>query len=270
MATKERDDLEGMLERNKTHLEVALNNMAQGLIMLDADANIILLNDTYRRMYKLPKGILDSRCSLQDVLRIRAENGLFSGDIDSYVKVILARIAQGKASVHHIELKDGRIVRVVERPMAGGGWVATHEDFSEQRHLQRTLERTERFLVTIVDNVREAIVAKDALTLRYMFVNRAAEALFGAPRSDIIGKTARDIFGAETAERIERDDRSLLRPNSAPLVGVQTIETPGNGRRAVAVRRLPVLETDGEAHVLLSLIEDRTEQGGQLSKPQAA
>jgi methyl-accepting chemotaxis protein len=36
-----------------------------------------------------------------------------------------------------VEASDGRIVNVVNTPMAAGGWVATHEDVTEQRKLQQ-------------------------------------------------------------------------------------------------------------------------------------
>ena len=33
--------------------------------------------------------------------------------------------------------KDGRLISVTNRPMAGGGWVATHEDITERRDAER-------------------------------------------------------------------------------------------------------------------------------------
>jgi len=55
-----------------------------------------------------------------------------------------------------------------------------------------------------IENVPEAIVAKDARSLRYVFANRGAERLYGISRREIVGKTARDLFPASNAELIER------------------------------------------------------------------
>ena len=120
------------------------------------------------------------------------------------------------------------------------------------------LEQTERFLVTVIENVPEAIAAKDARSLRYVFVNRAAEKLFDRPRSEIMGKTARELFSPDMADMIERGDRRLLEGNEQPEPAVHNVETP-NGRRVHAVRRVPVRGPDGESHVFLSMIEDRTD-----------
>jgi PAS domain S-box-containing protein len=47
----------------------------------------------------------------------------------------------------------------------------------------------------------------DARSLRYVFANRAAEEMIGMSRAEIMGKTARELFSAETAELLERRDR---------------------------------------------------------------
>jgi PAS domain S-box-containing protein len=138
--------------------------------------------------------------------------------------------------------------------MDGGGWVSTHDDCTEERRMQRVLERTERFLVTVVENVAEAIAAKDARSLRYVFVNRAAEKLFELPRASIIGKTAREIFPVEIADMIERGDRHLIDGNEQLEAMVHVVETPA-GRRIRAVRRVPIRGPDGESRVFLSRIE---------------
>jgi PAS domain S-box-containing protein len=266
----ERDSLGAKLEITKAELGAALNNMDQGLIMLDARANVILVNQQYKKMYGLTDEMVHPGCSLRDLVKVRTERGLLTGGIDDYLSVIKARIVTGEASVNEIELSDGRTIRVFERPMATGGWVATHEDFTEHRRLQRSLERTERFLVSVIENVREAVVAKDARSLRYIFVNRAAESLFGIPRSKIVGRMPREIFGPELADQIERSDAVMLRADAQPQTDLRTMETPGNGRRRMSFRRLPLSGQAG-SHFLLTLIDDKTvEVATGISTPEAA
>jgi PAS domain S-box-containing protein len=259
--SRQRDNLEIQLQENKRHLLAAINSMVPGLIMLDLEGKVILMNEAYRKIYRLPPDLPQSGLTIRDVVQFRVNAGTFSGDIESYVASMLARIEQGKPGVSHAELRDGKVIRIIERAMSGGtGWVATHEDYTEQRHLQRSLERTEQMLAAIIENIHEAIVAKDAASLRYVFVNRAAETLFGIKRSAMLGKTAREVFGLDAAEWIEQGDRALLQPGSAPTTELRTIETPGNGKRLVAIRRLPLAGESADARFLLSMIEDRTEQ----------
>jgi hypothetical protein len=37
--------------------------------------------------------------------------------------------------------------------MPGGGWVATHEDVTEQRRAEQELDETKRFLHSIIENI---------------------------------------------------------------------------------------------------------------------
>jgi PAS domain S-box-containing protein len=259
-ALGQRDRMHDKYLETKWRLAAALNNMAQGLVMIDARGKVLITNRQYRTIYQLPPHIFGPDTTLRDTLAYRAENGMFVGDIDKFVAVILDRVAEGKPFVTEVAVPDGRLIRISEQPMDGGGWVATHEDFTEQRRAGRILERTERFLVTVLENVPVAIVAKDARTQRYTFVNKAAEKFLGLPRAQIIGKSVRDLFPAETAGIIERQDSDLLAGNQESIIVSRTVTTPNNGQRKVVVRRIRVAGQAGESHMLLNIIEDRTDQ----------
>jgi PAS domain S-box-containing protein len=258
-AIGQRDKLDDKYHTKKWQLDAALNNMPQGVVMLDAKARVLLANKQFKTMYALPPKLFESDCTLKDILAHRVKIGSISGDIDVRVFDILARIAKRQPSIQEVVSDDGRVFRISEQPVAGGGWIATHEEITEQRRAQRILERTERFLVTVVENIPEGIVAKDARNLRYVFVNRAAEKMIGMSRAEIMGKTARELFPVETAELIERRDRQLLAENGQLGPVVDTVNSPDGSRRTVAVRRLQIGGPEGESNVFLSMIDDRTD-----------
>jgi len=258
-AMGERDSVIDKYHTKKWQLSAAINSMPQGLIMLDARAKVLVINDQYRKMYGLPSTV-KAGASLKDILQLRVANGLFTGSVEKYIAAIVARISQQQPSSDEVVLGDGRVIGIQERPMHGGGWVAVHDDITEQRRNQRILERTERFLVTVLENVPQALFARDARNMRYTFVNRAAERLLGLSRAEIIGKSVRDIFPTESADLIERKDRDVLEGNPGNEVAIRTVTTPNNGQRTVAVRRLRIAGEVDESQVLLSMIEDRTDQ----------
>lgn len=260
-ALAERDNLNDKYQSKRWQLSAAINSMTQGLVMLDARATVLLVNDQYRALYQLPPDI-KSGSTLEQILQLRKKNGLFSGNVKEHLASIVARIAHQRPSATTIELTDGRVVRVSEQPMAGGGWVATHEDCTEQYRKQRILERTERFLVTVIENVPQAIIAKDSASLKYTFVNSSAEQLFGLPRAAIIGKTARDLFPSGTADAIELQDKQLLAGLNGLEKSFRTIDTPNNGPRRVAVRRIPIDDGMGTSKIFLTMIDEQTDFTG--------
>jgi PAS domain S-box-containing protein len=256
-AMTERDKFNDKYQAKKWQLSAAINSMPQGLIMLDGKANVVAMNGNYRQMYNLPETI-QSGSTLGEILQHRVKSGLFSGDIAAYLAAVLARIAKREPAAYEITLNDGRTIRIHERPMDGGGWVSVQEDVTEQRQRQRILERMERFLATIIENVTEGIIAKDARNQRYVFVNRAAEQMIGMSRGEIIGKTARELFSPDAAELIERRDQQLLAQKQQLEPILDTIDNPTRGRRLISARRIQVGGAGEESHMFVTMIEDRT------------
>ena len=95
-----------------------------------------------------------------------------------------------------------------------------------------------------------------------MFVNKAAEEMIGISRTEIMGKTARELFSADTADLIEQRDRQLMALKQQPEPIVDVVDNPVRGKRTIAVRRLQVGGADRESHLFVSMIEDRTGQTG--------
>lgn len=258
-AVTERDKFNDKYQAKKWQLSAAINSMPQGLIMLDGKANVVAMNANYRRIYDLPETI-QAGSTLEEILQHRVKSGLFSGDIAKYLAAVLDRIARREPAANEIALNDGRIIKIYERPMDGGGWVSVQEDVTELRQRERILERMERFLATIIENVAEGIIAKDARNLRYVFVNKAAEKMIGMSRGDIIGKTARELFSPEAAELIERRDQQLLAQKQQLEPIVDTIDNPARGRRVISARRVQIGGAGEESHMFVTMVEDRTEK----------
>ncbi len=115
----------------------ALNYMSQGLCMFDHAARIVVCNQQYLSMYRLSPEVVKPGCTLRRLIEHRRETGLFTGDVEQYCREIMDSIAAGKSSKWYVGASDGRTVYAINRPMPGGGWVSTHEDVTEQKHLQK-------------------------------------------------------------------------------------------------------------------------------------
>jgi len=256
-AIEERNQFNDRYLEKKWQLSAAINNMPQGFIIFDAKGTVVALNASYRDMYGLPASIAPGS-TLEDVVQQQVKAGFLVANPATYSAAMAARIVKRKAFTDEIVLADDRVISVHERAVDGGAWMALHDDVSTSRKRQRILERTEQFLATIIENIPEAIVAKDARNLRYVLVNKAAETMIGRPRTEIMGRTARELFSVEMADMIERRDRQLIAQKQQLEPIVDTVDNPAGGKRTVAVRRLQVGGPDHESHLFVSMIEDRT------------
>jgi methyl-accepting chemotaxis protein len=125
------------IQVNNKRMRVAINNMSQGLCMFDGNERLVICNQRYLELYNLSSDVVKPGCTLAELLQHRIANGSFSREPDQYRRELVASMAQGQTT--HTELKSatGGVVMMINRPMAGGGWVATHEDISERRDAER-------------------------------------------------------------------------------------------------------------------------------------
>src|SRR5262245_42933721 len=80
-----------LLRVQKLQLDTALNNMRQGLLMFDRDGRVVVINKSYIEMYRLSPELAKPGCTVRDLLQQRAANGMFAGDIDSYINAHIVR-----------------------------------------------------------------------------------------------------------------------------------------------------------------------------------
>jgi diguanylate cyclase (GGDEF)-like protein/PAS domain S-box-containing protein len=241
-------------------LDVALSNMIQGLCMFDAQNRLVICNERYRAMYNIDPRRIWRGCAIQDLLEARKAAGTFPHDPVQYETDLRAALDQGQTFTLNIELKDGRIIAVVNQPTSDGGWVATHEDITEQKRAEGELERTRSFLDTVIENVPSPIIVKDVPALRYVLINRAAEKYLGVDRSAMLGKTSPEVMPEASTQSIQAEDRKLLASGQIEFHDEHVVVTPGNGTRVVTATRLPVMGADGKPQYIISVVHDLTER----------
>ncbi len=133
-------------------------------------------------------------------------------------------------------------------------------DITDRVQAERDRDRNSEFLDRIIENITAAILVKDARDSRYVLINKSAERLWGMPRGQVIGKTAREIFPPTTADVIEENDRQLLKSKSNFFVGDHTLLSPDNATRLVTSNRLAIYDQKGEVQYILGVVEDVTER----------
>jgi diguanylate cyclase (GGDEF)-like protein/PAS domain S-box-containing protein len=241
---------------NREQLDMALNNMRQGLVLYDSDYRLVLCNRRFLDMYGLSPDTAKPGCTFRDILSQRKATGTFSGDPDQYITEMVDHV---RGLTRIAPLPDGRMISVKNSPAPNGGWVSIHDDVTEQRRMEQERDRSQKFLNTIVENAPIPIFVKEASGLRYVLVNRAGEKFWGTSRAEMVGKTAHDLFEKNEADLIAARDEQLLRSDQ-PSFDERQIHTPRNGIRNIVSRRLTVCEDDGKSRYVIGVIEDVTER----------
>jgi PAS domain S-box-containing protein len=140
--------------------------------------------------------------------------------------------------------------------------------------LQIALGQANSFLDSVVENLPDVVVVKDARKLQYLRVNRAFEQLLGHGRHALIGKRAEDVFPQPVADRFETSDREALAGPGIIDEREEIVVTRELGPRVFQTKRIPIAGDTGEPRYLLEISHDVTErrtaeENARLSKLEA-
>ena len=135
--TREREAAAAEIHTQNTRFKAALGNMGEGLCMFDADKRLVICNERYGKMYQLPSDLLQVGTPHSAIIAHRVSHGILKGDTNSGAveqkTAALGQLPVDTSSSRTDELSDGRLICITRQPMAGGGYVATHTDVTEQR-----------------------------------------------------------------------------------------------------------------------------------------
>ena len=182
-------------------MRVALNNMSQGLCMFDRNERLVVCNQRYIELYRSPPTIVvQPGAHARQLLEFRIANGTFSRDPDEYRRELLAAMAQGKTTTAEVKSADGRMISVINRPMADGGWVATHEDITERRDAERERASMQE------QQQRRAMIEQAIAAFRQRVEDHLRTVTDGAMA---MRSTATTLFASSGADLEERRERGV-------------------------------------------------------------
>jgi len=117
---------------------VALDHLSQGFAVFDREQKLVVCNKPYAEMYELPPELTATGATMRAILEYRAARGIhFGSDGQAYIDHVAAIAASNQISTDEFTLWDGRVIRVLFRPLPDGGWVATHEDVTAPRRAEQ-------------------------------------------------------------------------------------------------------------------------------------
>jgi diguanylate cyclase (GGDEF)-like protein/PAS domain S-box-containing protein len=132
------------LREQHRRFNAALNNMSQGLCMIDAEHNVIVCNRRYLEIFGFSPDTVKPGISMREIMQHTVARGnqtaMDATELyDNYVK----RLNAGRASIHR-HLADGRVLEVINEPMPEGGWIITYEDITERYQVEQNIARMAR------------------------------------------------------------------------------------------------------------------------------
>ncbi|MRG72885.1 response regulator [Alphaproteobacteria bacterium HT1-32] len=127
-------------DKERRRLKLMVDNIDQGITMLDADLNHVVMNDKFNEIAGYPKDIVHVGTPMEAAVRYDAERGeLGTGDVETIVRERLSQARKSEALDYTRIRSDGTVLDVRRNPIEGGGFVTTFTDVTEQVRSEEAL-----------------------------------------------------------------------------------------------------------------------------------
>lgn len=166
---------------------LALEQMDQGVILVDADLTVKVINGPLYELFGLPRGFMPGADYAQ-MIQFLARNGEFGpGDPEAIAARHREQALRADPHLYEHRRPDGRVLEVRTRRTTGGGFIRTYTDVTERRRAEDDLAKQRHFLRLTLENMGQGIVLLDR-DLRYIAWNGLALDILGVPEEVMRGR----------------------------------------------------------------------------------
>jgi Na+/proline symporter/CheY-like chemotaxis protein len=248
---------------NQALLATALENMSQGISVVDREFRLVAWNRRYAELFDYPPTLLRPGVPVADLIAHNLRRrGLSGPAVEAEVGKRLAHMRGGTPYVSERPFPNGAMIEIRGNPMPGGGYVATFTDVTAFRRTEEALRQTmETLEQRVAERTREAEMARQAaeqanaeksrflaavshdlmqpLNAAQLFAESLVLRLEGAPERDVAAAlrkalTAGDALLSSLLE-IARLEGGTLRPSIGVFAATELLD-PLAGEAAALAR----------------------------------
>ena len=247
VATSERttDASDNRIEAEHQLLLQAVQHASNGICVFDANRNLIVCNDEYRRIYGYDEGLTRPGTTFRNILQDAFGRRIFPGSEQERLKAELDGLFRRERTTQQCRLSDGSVIEVRVLPLRTGGWLTEHEEITSQVRSEQALQDRNRLLDAALDHMAHGLCAYDA-QFRLIVVNQRYLEIYGLKPEDAVPGTpmielmrrsiARGVHAPGTdAEQMFIDLNERLIKNKEPVLTRRLADG-----RMIAVRHQPM------------------------------
>lgn len=187
-------------------LQLAIENIDQGVALVDSDMNLVAWNSRYQQMFGIPDELVRVGTPIADLIAFNMRRGgVPPTELEEQIARRLEHMRAGRTHRLEREQYDGRIMRIVGNPAPGGGYVTSYSDVTADRRAEQALEQK---VAERTQQLSEAVAALEAATRsKTRFLAAASHDLIQPLNAARLFASAlgEEVRGREPLERLARD-----------------------------------------------------------------
>ena len=245
--THELQQREADLAKEKTRLDLVINNIPVGITLVNEKLQMELSNRQFFDIMRFPIEFFAAGTPFEEFIRHNAERGEYgSGDIEEQIRtrVELAR----EAKPHRFERirPDSSAVEVIGSPTPDGGFVTTYLDITSRARTEAALRISESRFRDFTNAASDWFFETDGEHRFTYFSDRFRE-VTGLQPDGPIGKTREEYAAYAVAKEPEkwRKHREVLDRHEAFHNFEYSLSGGDNAMRHIRVNAVPFFDADG-------------------------
>lgn len=192
-------DSQTQAERFDRHmLQSMLENISEGISVVDQDQKLVAWNSAYVELFDYPPELVRVGEPVANLIEHNLAQGWITGDPAEEARRRISHMRSGKPHAYERQNPDGRFLRIIGRPMPGGGYVTTFADITEDKQREQDLIEANE---TLESRVKDRTSALEELTLELDSARRDAEGA-NASKTRFLAAASHDLLQPLNAARL--------------------------------------------------------------------
>lgn len=123
-----------------TGLSRSLEHLPQGVVIINADLQLVAWNSRYVQLFRIPAELLRVGQPIEALLRHNARRGwLGPSPFDDAIARRLSHLRSGTPHLHESAKDDGTVLEIRGNPLPDGGFVTSYADITSYKNAAREL-----------------------------------------------------------------------------------------------------------------------------------
>lgn len=196
----------------------AIESIGEGLVIYDAEDRLVRTNSRYNDIYIEVADYLAPGLPFEEWMQALADHGMVvcrTGSVEDWFAERRKHRLERKDSLE-VELRDGRWIRLSERPIRTGGTVGVHTDITKLKHAELTLRQNAEQFQNLFEGSIQGVVIHDRFNP--LFINKALARTFGydSPREVLRLNSIEPLIAPHELERVARINSARIANEHVP------------------------------------------------------
>ena len=136
------DEASLMFQFNRELLQSGVENIEQGISVIDAEMRLVAWNNRYIELLDYPTELVVAGRPIEELIRFNVERGVIAGD--EVEELITRRVEHMRSgNRHHVQrvMPNGTVLEIRGQAMPGGGFVSTFSDITAHIEAEKALKQ---------------------------------------------------------------------------------------------------------------------------------